>query len=190
MNTEFRDMDCKKIGILLSAYIDQEVTDKEKRVIEDHLKVCETCRRTVSEFTAVHTLYQDVAVKEPVPGFCQRVTQRLEKKPRLWFPGLSWSLPKLAYVLPLALLILVVGIISLQVTEKPSLVVVDVYAEDFLFGHAGSAVEELFFVEEATLADEIMDMFFFDEADNTSYFSDEPPSQNSVSRVLKESLRV
>lgn len=190
MNGEFRDMDCKKIGILLSAYVDGEVTDKEKNLVENHLKVCEACRRTVSEFTGVHTLYQDMAVKEPLPGFRQRVTQRLEKKPRLGFPGLSWSLPKLAYVVPFALLILVVGIISLKVTEQPALVVVDVYAEDFLFDQAGSAVEGLFSVEEATVADEIMDMFFFDETDNTSFFGDEPPSQNSVSGVLKESLWV
>ncbi len=181
-------MDCKKIGILLSAYVDLEVTYKEKILVEDHLKVCEACRRTVSEFTDVHRLYQDVAVKEPPPGFRQRVTQRLEKKLRLGFPGLSWSLPKLAYALPFALLILIAGIISLQVTEQPALVVVDVYAEDFLFDQTGSAVEEPFSVEEATVADEIMDMFFFDKADNTSFFGDEPPLQNSVSRVLKESL--
>ena len=183
-------MDCKEIGILLSAYVDLEVTDKEKTLVEDHLKVCEACRRTVSEFTGVHTLYQGMAVKEPLPGLSQRVTQRLEKKPRLGFLGLSWSLPKLAYVLPFALLILVVGIISLQVTEQPAPVVVDVYAEDFLFDQAGSAAEELFSVEEATVADEIMDMFFFDEADNTSFFGDEPPSHNGVSRVMKESMRV
>ena len=183
-------MKCEEIEVLLSAYVDREVTDKEKILVENHLKVCEACRRTVSEFTGVHTLYQDMAVKEPLPGFRQRMTQRLEKKPRLGFPGLSWSLPKLAYVLPFALLMLVVGIISLQVTEQPALVVVDIYAEDFLFDQAESTIEGLFSVEEAIVADEIMDMFFFDEAGNTSSFGDEPPSQDSVSRVLKEPLRV
>jgi predicted anti-sigma-YlaC factor YlaD len=181
-------MKCDEIEVLLSAYVDLEVTDKEKTLVEDHLKVCEACRRTVSEFTGMHGLYQDVAVKEPLPGFRQRVTQRLEKKSRHGFPGLSWSLPKLAYVLPFALLMLVVGIISLQVTEQPSLVVVDVYAEDYLFDQAGSDVEGLFALEETIIADEIMDMFFVDEADNSSFFSDELSSQNSVSRFLKESL--
>ena len=183
-------MKCEEIEVLLSAYVDREVTDKEKILVESHLKVCEACRSTLSEFTGVHTLYQDMAVKEPLPGFHQRVTQRLEKKPRLGFSGPSWSVPKLAYVLPFALAMLVVGIISLRVTEQPALIVVDVYAEDFLFDQAGSAVEEIFSMEEATIADEIMDMFFFDEADNRSYFGDEPPAQNDVSRVLKESLCV
>ena len=183
-------MKCEEIEVLLSAYVDREVTNKEKILVENHLKVCEACRRTVSAFTGVHTLYQEMAVKEPLAGFRQRVTQRLEKKQLLGFPGLSWSLPKLVYVLPFALLILVVGIISLQVTEQPALVVVDVYAEDFLFDQAGSTGEGLFSVEEAIVADEIMDMFIFDEGDNTSIFGDEPPSQNSVSRVLKESLWV
>jgi predicted anti-sigma-YlaC factor YlaD len=175
-------MDCKKIGILLSAYVDREITDEERQRVENHLKVCEGCKRMVSEFSEVRRLYQDMAVKEPLPGFRQRVTQRIEKKPRLSLPRVSWSLSRPAYVLSLTLLILVGGIIALQVAEQPALQVVDVYAEDILFDQAGFTGDDLFSVGEASIVDEMVDTLYFDEADDTLLFDDETPSQDNVSR--------
>jgi hypothetical protein len=175
-------MDCKKIGILLSAYVDRELTDEERQTVENHLKVCEGCKRTVSEFSQVRRLYQDLAVKEPHPGFTQRVTQRIEKKPRLSLPRVSWSLSRPAYVLSFTLLILVGGIIASQVAEQPALQVVDVYAEDILFYNAGFTGEDLFSVEEASIVDEMVDILCFDEADDTLLSDDETPSQDNVSR--------
>ena len=169
-------MQCEEIEILLSAHIDQEVTEQESRLVENHLKVCEDCQRRVSAFLEVHRLYDDMAVKEPLPGFRQRVTQRLEKEPCLPLMERWWKWKPLAYVIPFVLLILVGGIALFQVAKQSDLQAVDVYAEDILFGQAGSTVDDIFSLERTSVADEIVDMFYFDEADNTLLFENEPLS--------------
>ncbi len=167
-------MKCEEIGILLSAYVDQEITEQERRRVEDHLKVCKVCKRTVSAFFEVHKLYDEMGVKEPLPGFRKRVTQRLEKEPRLPLLERWWPRKPLAYVILFVLLILVGGIVLLQIEEQSDLQVVNVYAEDILFGRAGSTVDDIFSLERASVTDEIVDIFCFDEADNTLFFEDEP----------------
>jgi hypothetical protein len=62
----------------------------------------------------------------------------------------------------------------LQIEEQSDLQVVNVYAEDILFGRTGSFVDDIFSLERASVADEIVDIFCFDEADNTLFFEDEP----------------
>lgn len=176
-------MKCEEIGILLSAHIDQEVTEQERRLVENHLKVCEVCKKTVSAFFEVHRLYQGVPVTEPLPGFRQRVMQRLEKEPHLPLLESWWRRMPFPYVISFALLVLVGGILLLQVAEQPDLQVVDVYAEDILFGQAESTVDDIFSLERTSVADEIVDMFYFDEADNTLFFGNEPLSWDGASRI-------
>ena len=169
-------MKCEEIEILLSAHIDQEVTEQERQLVENHLKVCEVCKRTVSGFFKVHKLYQDMPVIEPLSGFRQRVTQRLEKEPRPPLLEGLWRWKPLACVISFALLVLVGGTFLLQVAERSDLQVVDVYAEDILFGQAGSTVDDIFSLERTSVADELVDIFYFDEADNTLFFENEPLS--------------
>jgi hypothetical protein len=173
-------MKCEEIGILLSAHVDQEITEKERRLVENHLKDCEVCRRTVSAFSEMHRLYRDMPVMEPLPGFRQRVTQRLEKGPRLPLLEGWWRWKPLAYVTSFALLLIVGGILLLQIAERSDLQAVDVYAEDILFGQSGYTVDDIFSLERTSVADEIVDMFYFDEADNTLLFENEPLSSNGV----------
>jgi predicted anti-sigma-YlaC factor YlaD len=173
-------MKCEKIGILLSAHIDKEVTEQERRLVENHLKVCENCKRSVSAFFEVHGLYRDMPVAEPLPGFRQRVTQRLEKEPRLSLFEVWWRKTPLVYVIPFVLLILVSGIVLLQVAKQPDLQAVDVYAEDILFGQVESTVDDIFTLERTSVTDEIVEMFYFDEADNTSFFENEPLSSDGT----------
>lgn len=173
-------MKCEEIGILLSAYIDEEITEQERRLVENHLKVCEVCKRTVSAFFELHRLYDDMPVKEALPGFRQRVTQRLEKEPRLPFFDRWWRRMRLAYVIPFVLIILVGGIVLFQIEEQSDSQVVNVYAEDILFDQAESTVDDIFSLESTSIADEIVDMFCFDEADNTLFFEDELLSRNGV----------
>lgn len=173
-------MKCEEIGILLSAYIDKEINEQQRRLVENHLKVCKVCKRTVSAFFELHRLYDDMPVKEPLPGFRQRVTQRLEKEPRLPLLDRWWRRMRLAYMIPIVLLILVGGIVLLQIEEQSESQVVNVYAEDILFDRAGSAADDIFSLERTSIADEIVDMFCFDETDNTLFLEDEPFSQNGA----------
>ena len=171
-------MKCEKIGILLSAHVDKEVTEQERRLVENHLEVCEDCKRSVSAFFEVHRLYRDMPVAEPLPGFRQRVTHRLEREPRLSLFEGWWRQKPLAYITSFALIVLMGGIVLLQGVKKPDLQAVDVYAEDILFGQVESTVDDLFTLERTSVTDEIVEMFYFDEADNNSLFENEPLSSD------------
>jgi len=184
-------MKCEGIKILLSAYIDGEVTEEERQTVESHLDVCEVCKTTVAEFSRLHTLYQELEVKEAPLDFRQRVTQRIEAKSHFVFPWLPWRLPRLVYVVSFSLLVLLSGtIIALHVIKQPSQQVVDVYAEDILFDQAVSSMDEIFSVGEMSIAEEILDTIDFAEADTSFFFGDGRPSQNHVSRTLKSARYV
>jgi predicted anti-sigma-YlaC factor YlaD len=178
-------MKCEEIEILLSAYVDGEVTEEEKQTVENHLNVCELCQTMVTEFSRLHTLYQEMERKKAPPDFRQRVTQRIEAKPYFVFPWLSWRLPRLVYVVSVSLVVLLSGaIIALYMTKHPSQQVVDVYAEDILFDQAVFSMNEVFSGGETGIAEEILDTIDSAEADTSFFFGDDWPLQKHVSRTL------
>ncbi len=185
-------MKCNKVKILLSAYVDGEVTEKEKQTVEAHLDICETCKTTMAEFSRLHTLYQGMEIQEAPPGFRQRVTQRIETTPRFVFSWLPWRLPRLVYVLSFSLLVLLSGvIIALHVIKPPTetwqqmSLDVDVYAEDILFDQAVFSMNRIFSVGETSVAEEILDTIDFAGADTSFFFSNDHPSQNYTLRTFK-----
>lgn len=178
-------MKCKEIKILLSAYIDGEVTEEERQAVENHLPVCEICKTTIAEFSRLHTCCQEMERKEAPPDFRQRVTQRIEATPHWAFPRLPWRLRRLVYVVSCSLLVLLSGtIIALHVIKHPSQQVVDVYAEDILFDQAVLSMDEVFAVGETSIAEEILDTIDFTEADTSFFLDDDQASHNHGSRTL------
>lgn len=64
----------------LNAYLDGELSSRQRQAVEDHLRVCEPCRQTLGELEALRQLLHDV--KAPAPrfapaSFAARVSQRL-----------------------------------------------------------------------------------------------------------------
>lgn len=165
-------MKCEDIGILISAYVDGEVTEEEKQFVETHLCDCTACRETLNEFVTLHTLSQGLEVKEALPGFRQRVTQRIDDKSRV--VSLWWRLPRLVYAVSLALLLVISGtIIGLHMWQDQVPLDVDVYAEDILFNQSTSVGESLFFEGyEASIAEEILDTIDFTESDTSALDED------------------
>ena len=178
-------MKCDDIEILISAYIDGEATEEEIRFVEEHLQGCESCRATLSDFTGLHTLSRELEEVTAPPGFRQRVTERLDAKPRFAF---SWRASKLVYALSFSLLVLLSGAVILlhtmwqtpeQVGIEQAALDVDVYAEDILFGQSTVSDSEIYSssLGTASVAEEILntidfgdvDMSFFEE----SGYSDE-----------------
>ena len=178
-------MKCDEMEILLSAYVDGEATRAERQSVEDHLKGCEVCRTTVAEFARLHTLYQELEIKEAPPGFRQRVTQRIETQPRFAVSWRSRRLPRLVYVVSFSLLVLLGGgIIALHLTKHPTQQSweqaspdVDVYAEDILFNPAVYSMNEIFSVGEVSPAEEILDAIDFTETDTLIFFDQDCPSR-------------
>lgn len=189
-------MKCAEMEILVSSYIDGEVTREEKQAVEDHLKICDVCRTTLIEFSRLHTLSQELERKEAPPGFRQRVTQRLETKPRfatVWFPRRR---PRLVYALSFALLLLLGGglfaLRHAQVPMPPSTEQaapdVDVYAEDILFDQTGYSADEIFSEDEIGAAEEILDTIDFTDTETsteTSFFNDDAFSHRHGPRMFR-----
>ena len=175
-------MKCDEIEILISAYVDEEVTEEERQVVEEHIRVCEDCQTILTNFIELHTLSQELELKQAPQGFRQRVSQRIDTKPNFVFP---WRLPRLVYVLSLSLLILLstVGLI-LQHTlwqkttmdqnwKEQAALGVEVYAEDILFGQSTFDETDIFSEEEVSVAEEILDTIDFIETDTSFFFGDD-----------------
>jgi hypothetical protein len=178
--------------ILLSAYIDGEVAEQERQMIEEHISVCPDCQETVTGFTKLHALYQELEIAEAPPGFRQRVTQRLETTPRFAFSWFSWRWPHLVYTVAFSLLVLLGGAIivlhiidSNQTRRQQASLDIDVYAEDILFDQSVFSINEIFSVEELSIAEEILDTMDFTETDTSLFFGDDCFSQNCVPHTFK-----
>jgi len=81
---------CSSISKLLEKYFDQEVTDKERVLVEGHLQDCLVCRNALSSMEQLRTLIK-VPVEEAVqmeefPWVWQKIEReiRLQKKPTGW----------------------------------------------------------------------------------------------------------
>ena len=180
---------------MLSAYIDGEVTEEEKQTVENHLNVCGVCQTMVTEFSRLHTLYQEMERKEAPPDFRQRVTQRIEATPH--WTWLSWRLPRLVYGVSFALLVLLgVAIATLFIPNPPAdqpweleLLDVDMFAESTLTDQNVLAVNEVLSEEERGIAEEILETMDFAEVDVSSSLSfDENLSLYSIFSIGEKSI--
>ncbi len=170
-------MKCEEFEILISASIDGEATEEEEQILESHLHGCAACQGILNEFSALHTLSQELETKEPPPGFRQRVTQRIDRQPH---KVLAWRrLPRFVYALSLALLVIISGtIIAVYLQQEQTSPGIDVYAEDILFEQTVSSEESLFFGEyETNIAEEILDTIDFAEADTSMIGEDSSPNR-------------
>lgn len=80
----------KYIVSYMHAFLDGEITNEEKKIMDDHLKQCEDCRHTFEELEETVTLFQSVDGLGAPAGFVNGVTTKLPKKvvkkdPVRWF---------------------------------------------------------------------------------------------------------
>ena len=168
--------------MLVSAYIDDEVTEQERDTVERHLQDCVACQATVTSFSRIHTLYRTLEVKNAPRGFRQRVTQRLDEQPSWVLP---WRMPRLVYACSFVVLVLFAGVMATlspswfhATSDSDTLAqAVDIYAEDILFGGTTLALDDIFviedseFTEDSSASEDFLDSLdFFDS--NTSGVDD------------------
>lgn len=96
-------MKCEEVSNELIAYLDRRANSAERREVEEHLLVCESCRTRAEEFRKLWSVLEEVPVEEPSFGFDARLRQRIaaEPKPR-WF---QWFVPQPRLAFSVALLI-------------------------------------------------------------------------------------
>ncbi len=70
-------MECDKAKELLSAYLDGEVTEKERHLVEEHLDSCKSCRQELEELRRIVGLVASLPKEAAPEGFAQRTVASL-----------------------------------------------------------------------------------------------------------------
>lgn len=72
-------MNCNDIKDMLPLYIDEELDDKEKKLVEEHIEKCENCRKELEEYKRIIHMLQNMTEEEPPKGYCKRLHEKLLK---------------------------------------------------------------------------------------------------------------
>ena len=129
-------MSCKKFKILISAYLDQEITKDEEKKLLNHLKTCADCARELEYLKQIKGIFLLKEKKEPEEFFESRLFTRIENngKQRIWhayFPVFKKSI-----LVVLIFFLLIVGWVNYKKffyhrpTEIISDLLIDVEAEE------------------------------------------------------------
>lgn len=92
---------CATVSGFLDRYFDQEVTDEERSLVEEHVKECRTCRRALDTLESMRRLIRapvDEAVeREPFPWVWEKIERGIQarEKAGLWERLRSWMDPSL-----------------------------------------------------------------------------------------------
>ena len=64
----------------LSAYLDGIMTAEEKKLIEEHLSMCEHCKAALSELIKTQETLRNLEEVEPPPWFTQKIMNRVREE--------------------------------------------------------------------------------------------------------------
>jgi anti-sigma factor RsiW len=155
-------MSCDTMEVLLSAYIDGEVTAEERQTVEQHVAHCESCRVMLQDFSTAQTLVRTLPTFDAPQGFRQRVTERIERTSRIWFRVRQFA-PRFALG-TVVLLMISAGVLFWHLQQAPQnqteqyAASIEVYAEDILFEDVSTTTDVLFSTDTDGVAEEILDM--------------------------------
>lgn len=105
-------MNCSKITSLLVDYNEDSLTPEEKRMVEEHLRGCESCRKELKEIQSLFGVLEREKTEKVEDSywinFVPEIRKKLTQAPP---PGFKWNLiPQLGPLLGFAIAILVAGI--------------------------------------------------------------------------------
>nr|WP_312579012.1 DUF4349 domain-containing protein [Sedimentibacter sp.] len=72
-------MNCNEIKEMLSLYIDDELDNKNKKIVEEHVENCEDCRNELEQYKKMIYMLQNLIEEEPPKGYCKRLHEKLLK---------------------------------------------------------------------------------------------------------------
>jgi predicted anti-sigma-YlaC factor YlaD len=102
-------MSCKKFRILLSAYVDQEITENEEKKLLDHLKTCADCARELEYLKQIKRIFILKGKKEPQEFFETRLFERIKNKAKQAIRRAYSPVFKRSIVIILIFFLLIVG---------------------------------------------------------------------------------
>ncbi|SEP17800.1 anti-sigma factor [Paenibacillus sp. OV219] len=114
----------------LSAYLDDELTQDERREIEEHLETCESCQALLEDMADNnYDLVQTFSLIEVPMNFEVRVMQSIGAEEERQFAGKGWVLALLLGLLTLGVFYLLTGaIIGKLIHGWSKLVITLIYA--------------------------------------------------------------
>ena len=74
---------CEQYASALSAFVDGELSEKEKEEVLAHVERCQNCREYLSELMIVHTMFEEMPELDAPAGFSERVLERMHEEARV-----------------------------------------------------------------------------------------------------------
>lgn len=101
-------MNCERIEQRLSAWIDGELPESERALLDEHLRGCERCRREADALAEVDRIYAGAGELTPGSGLRYSVQARIRSAgdDRWWNAWLPWLAPRPALAMAAAALVL------------------------------------------------------------------------------------
>jgi len=75
-------MKCSRIKKKLSAYLDGEMSERERQIISQHLQQCEECNKELAALSAVRDAINTIDGMEVPPYFVTRLRQHIREQAR------------------------------------------------------------------------------------------------------------
>ncbi len=70
-------MNCNEVNDYLSLYIDDELSEEEKKSMDEHLKNCPDCSKELEEYRKIIQALRELPDEEPPAGYCKRLNEKL-----------------------------------------------------------------------------------------------------------------
>lgn len=72
-------MNCNEVNDNLSLYIDDELSEEEKKSMDEHIKNCLDCSKELEEYKKIIQALRELPDEEPPAGYCKRLNEKLLK---------------------------------------------------------------------------------------------------------------
>lgn len=70
-------MNCNEIKDLMSSYVDGELSENEKKLVEEHINSCDDCKKEIESYKQLIKIIKDLPEEEPPKGYCKRLHDKL-----------------------------------------------------------------------------------------------------------------
>lgn len=95
-------MHCDRIEVLLSGYIDNELTQQQRQAVENHLESCPACRDVVEELRRLQRETAKISIEHPSGREWEQVEKHLfqtASRSLGWMILIVWSIVTAGYAL-------------------------------------------------------------------------------------------
>jgi len=140
-------MSCKKFRILLSAYLDQEITKDEEKKLLNHLKTCSGCTRELEYLKQIKGIFLLKEKKEPEEFFETRLLARIKNKGKQPIWQAYFPVFKKAVLVIFIFFLLIVGTVNYKkfFYHRPAEIVSDLLIDTQLEGNFEEELLEIYY---------------------------------------------